>query len=89
MRPVAPILIRRAPPSFAQVACGQIGINLPVPVPLPMFSFTGSRRSFLGEHHFYGKGAINFFTQFKTVTTNWKLAPEETMSLAMPVEGRK
>ena len=30
-------------------------MNVPIPVPLPMFSFTGSRGSFLGDSHFYGK----------------------------------
>jgi len=33
----------------------QIGINAPIPVPLPMFSFTGTRGSFRGDLHFYGK----------------------------------
>lgn len=34
---------------------GQVGVNVPIPVPLPMFSFTGSRASFRGDTHFYGK----------------------------------
>lgn len=34
---------------------GQVGINVPIPVPLPMFSFTGSRGSFLGDTNFYGQ----------------------------------
>jgi len=34
---------------------GQIGVNVPIPVPLPMFSFTGTRASFRGDMHFYGK----------------------------------
>ena len=55
-----------------EVDVGQIGINLPIPVPLPMFSFTGSRGSILGDHNFYGKGAVTFYTQWKTVTSNWK-----------------
>ena len=38
-----------------EVDAGQIGINVPIPVPLPMFSFTGSRGSFRGDTHFYGK----------------------------------
>lgn len=38
-----------------QIDVGQVGINVPIPVPLPMFSFTGSRGSFLGDNHFYGK----------------------------------
>lgn len=55
-----------------EIQVGQVGINLPIPVPLPMFSFTGSRRSFLGSTHFYGKTGVDFFTQIKTITSNWK-----------------
>lgn len=51
---------------------GQIGVNVPIPVPLPMFSFTGSRGSFLGDQNFYGKAGVNFFTQLKTVTQLWR-----------------
>jgi len=67
-----------------EVDVGQIGINLPLPVPLPMFSFTGSRGSILGDHNFYGKGAITFYTQWKTVTSNWKVTADENVSLSMP-----
>jgi len=66
-----------------EVDVGQIGINLPIPVPLPMFSFTGSRGSILGDHNFYGKGAVSFFTQWKTVTSNWREGAT-TMQMAMP-----
>lgn len=38
-----------------EVDVGQIGVNVPVPIPLPMFSFTGSRGSFLGDLNFTGK----------------------------------
>lgn len=55
-----------------EVQAGQIGINLPIPVPLPMFSFTGNKRSMWGTSNFYGKGAVNFFTQWKTITSRWK-----------------
>jgi len=55
-----------------QIDVGQVGINVPIPVPLPMFSFTGSRGSFLGDSNFYGKAGINFFTQLKTVTQLWR-----------------
>jgi len=51
---------------------GQVGVNVPIPVPLPMFSFTGSRGSFLGDLNFYGKAGVNFFTQVKTVTQLWR-----------------
>jgi malonate-semialdehyde dehydrogenase (acetylating)/methylmalonate-semialdehyde dehydrogenase len=69
-----------------EVDVGQIGINLPIPVPLPMFSFTGSRASILGDHNFYGKGAVTFYTQWKTVTSNWKPADgeKEALSMSMP-----
>jgi len=55
-----------------EIDVGQVGINVPIPVPLPMFSFTGSRGSFLGDANFYGKAGINFYTQLKTVTQLWK-----------------
>lgn len=48
------------------------GINIPIPVPLPFFSFTGSKGSFLGSNHFYGKEGVKFFTQIKTITSSWK-----------------
>jgi malonate-semialdehyde dehydrogenase (acetylating)/methylmalonate-semialdehyde dehydrogenase len=50
---------------------GQVGINVPIPVPLPMFSFTGSRGSIRGDLHFYGKQGAQFYTQVKTITSNW------------------
>lgn len=55
-----------------KVECGQIGVNVPIPVPLPMFSFTGSRKSFAGDMNFYGKAGVQFFTQWKTVTSLWR-----------------
>ena len=50
---------------------GQVGINLPIPVPLPMFSFSGSRASKLGDLGPYGKQAVQFYTQTKTITARW------------------
>lgn len=67
-----------------EIDVGQVGVNLPIPVPLPMFSFTGSRGSILGDHNFYGKGAVTFYTQWKTVTSNWKLEDNERLQMAMP-----
>ena len=49
-----------------EIDVGQVGVNVPIPVPLPMFSFTGTRKSFQGNSHFYGKQGVNFFTQTKT-----------------------
>lgn len=56
----------------SEIDVGQVGINLPIPVPLPFFSFTGSRKSFVGSNNFYGKKGVEFYTQIKTITTNWK-----------------
>merc|ERR1739838_376144 len=55
-----------------EIEAGQIGVNVPIPVPLPMMSFTGSKASFLGDSHFYGKQGINFYTETKTVTSLWR-----------------
>jgi malonate-semialdehyde dehydrogenase (acetylating)/methylmalonate-semialdehyde dehydrogenase len=54
-----------------EIKVGQVGINVPVPVPLPMFSFTGWRKSFYGDQHAYGKQAVKFYTETKTVTARW------------------
>jgi len=73
-----------------EIDVGQVGINVPIPVPLPFFSFTGSKRSFLGSTHFYGKMGVDFFTQTKTITSNWN--PDFTSSgvqTAMPLLGQK
>ncbi|XP_053119869.1 methylmalonate-semialdehyde dehydrogenase [acylating], mitochondrial isoform X4 [Hemicordylus capensis] len=63
------------------VDVGQVGVNVPIPVPLPMFSFTGSRGSFRGDTNFYGKQGVQFYTQLKTITSQWK---EEDATLAKP-----
>uniref|UniRef100_A0A7N8X2N7 Methylmalonate-semialdehyde/malonate-semialdehyde dehydrogenase [acylating], mitochondrial n=1 Tax=Mastacembelus armatus TaxID=205130 RepID=A0A7N8X2N7_9TELE len=73
-----------------EVDVGQIGVNVPIPVPLPMFSFTGSRGSFRGDTNFYGKQGIQFYTQIKTVTSQWK-AEDATLTspaVTMPTMGR-
>ncbi|SEA56266.1 CoA-acylating methylmalonate-semialdehyde dehydrogenase [Alkalimonas amylolytica] len=54
-----------------QVEVGQVGINIPIPVPLPFFSFTGWKGSFYGDQHAYGKQAVRFYTETKTITARW------------------
>ena len=54
-----------------EIDVGQVGINVPIPVPVPIFSFTGSRGSKLGDLGPYGKQAVQFYTQTKTITTRW------------------
>jgi len=75
-----------------EIDCGQVGVNVPIPVPLPMFSFTGSRASYRGGGHFYGKQGVAFFTQTKTITSNWreqKVDASEKISASMPLLGQK
>jgi malonate-semialdehyde dehydrogenase (acetylating) / methylmalonate-semialdehyde dehydrogenase len=38
---------------------------------LPFFSFTGWKNSFYGDQHAYGKQAIRFYTETKTITARW------------------
>lgn len=67
----------------AEIEAGQVGINVPIPVPLPFFSFSGNKASFAGDLNFYGKAGVQFYTQLKTVTQQWKDLPSG-VSLAMP-----
>ncbi|XP_015171740.1 PREDICTED: probable methylmalonate-semialdehyde dehydrogenase [acylating], mitochondrial [Polistes dominula] len=69
-----------------RIEAGQVGVNVPIPVPLPMFSFTGNKGSFLGDNHFYGKYAVNFYTQTKTITQLWRSSDASNIasSTAMP-----
>jgi malonate-semialdehyde dehydrogenase (acetylating)/methylmalonate-semialdehyde dehydrogenase len=54
-----------------EIEVGQVGINIPIPVPLPFFSFTGWKGSFAGDQHAYGKQAVKFYTETKTITSRW------------------
>lgn len=54
-----------------EIEVGQVGINVPIPVPMPFFSFTGWKNSFYGDLHAYGKQAIRFYTETKTITARW------------------
>jgi len=73
-----------------EIDVGQVGINIPIPVPLPFFSFTGSRKSFLGATHFYGKMGVNFYTQTKTITAQWREdAGSQGVQTSMPLLGQK
>ncbi|WP_341501622.1 CoA-acylating methylmalonate-semialdehyde dehydrogenase [Gallaecimonas sp. GXIMD4217] len=55
------------------IEVGQVGINIPIPVPMPFFSFTGWKGSFYGDQHAYGKQAVRFYTETKTITARWFL----------------
>mmetsp|Transcript_42268 Transcript_42268/g.88738 ORF Transcript_42268/g.88738 Transcript_42268/m.88738 type:complete len:603 (-) Transcript_42268:2309-4117(-) len=74
-----------------EIEAGQVGINVPIPVPLPFFSFTGNKASIRGDVNFYGKGGVSFFTQWKTVTSNWQYGNGggDLGGVTMPVLGKK
>eukprot|EP00585_Thalassiosira_rotula_P012220 CAMPEP_0196130578 /NCGR_PEP_ID=MMETSP0910-20130528/902_1 /TAXON_ID=49265 /ORGANISM="Thalassiosira rotula, Strain GSO102" /LENGTH=607 /DNA_ID=CAMNT_0041389915 /DNA_START=97 /DNA_END=1920 /DNA_ORIENTATION=- len=73
-----------------EIEAGQVGINVPIPVPLPFFSFTGNKNSIRGDVNFYGKSGVNFFTQLKTVTSNWQYGKGGDLGgVTMPVLGKK
>ncbi len=70
----------------AVVKVGQIGVNIPIPVPLPFFSFTGWRGSFYGDLHAYGKQAVRFYTETKTVTSRWSDVSSGTANMTIKPE---
>ena len=69
------------------IEAGQVGINVPIPVPLPMFSFTGNKGSIRGDLNFYGKAGVQFFTQWKTISSRWKSENSDVtkLSTAFPI----
>ncbi len=73
-----------------EIQAGQVGINVPIPVPLPFFSFTGNKGSIRGDVNFYGQSGVQFFTQLKTVTSNWQYRKGGDLGgVTMPVLGKK
>lgn len=73
-----------------EIEAGQVGVNVPIPVPLPFFSFTGNKASIRGDVNFYGRSGVHFFTQLKTVTSNWQYAKGGDLGgVTMPVLGKK
>jgi len=57
---------------FSQgVACGMVGVNVPIPVPMAFHSFGGWKRSLFGTLHMHGPDGVRFYTRMKTVTSRW------------------
>ncbi|WP_067514365.1 CoA-acylating methylmalonate-semialdehyde dehydrogenase [Endozoicomonas ascidiicola] len=67
-----------------EVEVGQVGVNVPIPVPLPFFSFTGWKGSFMGDLHAYGKQAVRFYTETKTITSRWNYDEEAVLLDGQP-----
>ena len=53
------------------VACGMVGVNVPIPVPMAFHSFGGWKRSLFGSLHMHGPDGVRFYTRMKTVTSRW------------------
>ncbi|KAJ6905638.1 hypothetical protein NC652_023414 [Populus alba x Populus x berolinensis] len=68
-----------------EVEVGQVGINVPISVPLPFSSFISAKPSFAGDVNFDGKAGIQFYTQVKTVTQQWRdLVSDDSSSHLLP-----
>ncbi|KAK6241267.1 hypothetical protein SCA6_006656 [Theobroma cacao] len=68
-----------------EVDVGQVGINVPISVPLPFSSFISSKPYIAGDLNFDGKAGIQFYTQIKTVTQQWKdLEGSDVATLQVP-----
>jgi len=71
--------------AFAErVACGMVGINVPIPVPMAFHSFGGWKRSLFGPLHVHGPEGVRFYTRMKTVTERWPTDGGVPADLSMP-----
>ncbi|KUO71623.1 MAG: methylmalonate-semialdehyde dehydrogenase [Desulfosporosinus sp. BRH_c37] len=65
---------------------GMVGINVGIPVPVSYFPFSGHKQSFFGDLHCMGRDGVAFYTETKTVTTQW-YAPGEGQQKVSTWEG--
>lgn len=70
------------------IQVGLIGVNVPIPVPLPFFSWSSMKDSLLGDIHFYGKSAVQFYTQTKTIVSRWAPDTSPAQGSVMAFEKR-
>jgi len=66
------------------VACGMVGINVPIPVPVSYYSFGGWKASLFGDSHIYGPEGVHFYTRTKVVTQRWPDPSTSTIDLGFP-----
>lgn len=66
------------------VACGMVGINVPIPVPVAYYSFGGWKASLFGDLHMYGPEGIAFYTRSKVVTSRWPDPAASSIDLGFP-----
>jgi malonate-semialdehyde dehydrogenase (acetylating)/methylmalonate-semialdehyde dehydrogenase len=56
-----------------RASAGMVGVNVGVPVPREPFSFGGWNQSKFGVGDITGRGAIEFWTKAKKITTKWSI----------------
>jgi malonate-semialdehyde dehydrogenase (acetylating)/methylmalonate-semialdehyde dehydrogenase len=56
-----------------RASSGMVGVNVGVPVPRDPFSFGGTKDSKFGHGEITGRGAVEFWSNLKKVTTKWGL----------------
>lgn len=52
---------------------GMVGVNVGVPVPREPFSFGGTMESKFGHGDITGEQSLNFWSNFKKITTKWEM----------------
>ena len=68
-----------------EVEVPMIGVNVPIPVPAGFMSFSGSKKSAIGDLAMRGEDGIRFFTQQKMVTERWpEPGKQGPLSLVFP-----
>ncbi len=68
-----------------KVACGMVGINVPIPVPLSFHSFGGWKHSIFGDMNQHGPEGVRFYTRIKTVTARWREGVNPGANFGMPL----
>jgi malonate-semialdehyde dehydrogenase (acetylating)/methylmalonate-semialdehyde dehydrogenase len=61
-----------------QSTTGMIGVNIGVPVPREPFSFGGTKSSRFGHGDITGASGLDFWTQYKKITSKWALQTDQT-----------
>ena len=67
-----------------RIACGMVGINVPIPVPMAFHSFGGWKRSLFGDHYMHGAEGVRFYTRLKTITSRWPTGIRAGADFVMP-----
>jgi malonate-semialdehyde dehydrogenase (acetylating) / methylmalonate-semialdehyde dehydrogenase len=67
-----------------EVACGMVGVNVPIPVPVSFYSFGGWKSSLFGDTHMYGPEGVRFYTRGKVITSRWPDPSTSRVDLGFP-----